>query len=86
MQFAPREMHSDAAMEKGIPLGRAGTPDEAAGAVYLLCLPEADYITGEVIVAGGGLENMMQEARDGRLTTAVPAPRHEGRCPHDKGR
>ena len=33
-------------------LGRAGTPDEAAGAVYLLCLPEADYITGEVIVAG----------------------------------
>ena len=54
MQFAPREMHCDAAMEKGIPLGRAGTPDEAAGAVYLLCLPEADYITGEVIVAGGG--------------------------------
>ena len=26
----------------------------AAGAIYLLCLPEADYITGEVIVAGGG--------------------------------
>ena len=52
MQFAPREMHSDAAMEKGIPLGRAGTTDEAAGAVYLLCLPEADYITGEVIVGG----------------------------------
>ncbi|MDI1295016.1 MAG: SDR family oxidoreductase [bacterium] len=42
------------AMEKGIPLGRAGTPEEAAGAVYLLCLPEADYITGQVIVAGGG--------------------------------
>lgn len=42
------------AMEKGIPLGRVGTPEEAAGAVYLLCLPEADYITGQVIVAGGG--------------------------------
>jgi len=42
------------AMEKGIPLGRAGTPEEAAGAVYLLCLPEADYISGQVIVAGGG--------------------------------
>jgi len=42
------------AMERGIPLGRAGTPEEAAGAVYLLCLPEADYITGQVIVAGGG--------------------------------
>ncbi|AMK19582.1 MULTISPECIES: SDR family NAD(P)-dependent oxidoreductase [Sphingobium] len=42
------------AMERGIPLGRAGSPEEAAGAVYLLCLPEASYITGEVIVAGGG--------------------------------
>lgn len=42
------------AMEKGIPLGRAGTPDEAAGAVYLLCLPESAYISGEVLVAGGG--------------------------------
>ena len=43
-----------AAMESGIPLGRAGTPEEAAGAVYLLCLPEADYITGQVLVVGGG--------------------------------
>ena len=34
------------AMERGIPLGRAGTPEEAAGAVYLLCLPEADYLVG----------------------------------------
>ncbi|WP_454882481.1 SDR family NAD(P)-dependent oxidoreductase [Sphingomonas oryzagri] len=42
------------AMERGIPLGRAGTPEEAAGAVYLVCLPEADYITGQIIVAGGG--------------------------------
>lgn len=42
------------AMERGIPLGRAGTPEEAAGAVYLLCLPEADYISGQVLVAGGG--------------------------------
>jgi 3-oxoacyl-[acyl-carrier protein] reductase len=42
------------AMEKGIPLGRPGTPEEAAGAVYLFCLPEADYISGQVVVAGGG--------------------------------
>ena len=27
-----------AAMERGIPLGRGGTPEEAAGAVYLLCI------------------------------------------------
>ncbi len=40
---------------KRIPLGRPGTPEEAAGAVYLLCTPESDYISGEVLVAGGGL-------------------------------
>jgi 3-oxoacyl-[acyl-carrier protein] reductase len=38
-----------------IPLGRAGTPEEAAGAVYLLCTSESDYITGQVITCGGGL-------------------------------
>lgn len=37
------------------PLGRAGTVEEAAGAVYLLCIPESDYITGEVLVCSGGL-------------------------------
>lgn len=42
------------AMSKMIPLGRGGTPEEAAGAVYLLCLPEADYITGEVVMCTGG--------------------------------
>lgn len=41
-------------MAKVIPLGRGGTPEEAAGAVYLLCLPEADYITGEVVMCTGG--------------------------------
>ncbi|HJQ56832.1 MAG TPA: SDR family oxidoreductase [Vineibacter sp.] len=38
-----------------IPLGRAGTPAEAAGGVLLLCLPEADYITGQVLEVSGGL-------------------------------
>jgi 3-oxoacyl-[acyl-carrier protein] reductase len=41
--------------ESLIPLGRAGTPEEAAGAIYLLCIPESDYISGQVLVAGGGL-------------------------------
>jgi len=41
-------------MVKLIPLGRAGTPDDAAGAVYLFCLPESNYITGEVLLASGG--------------------------------
>jgi 3-oxoacyl-[acyl-carrier protein] reductase len=41
--------------EQLIPLGRAGTPREAAGAVYLFCLPESDYVSGQVVVCGGGL-------------------------------
>lgn len=43
------------AMENAIPLGRAGTPVEAAGSVYLLCTPESDYISGQTLVCGGGL-------------------------------
>jgi 3-oxoacyl-[acyl-carrier protein] reductase len=41
-------------MEAGIPIGRAGTPAEAAGAVYLLCLPESDYVSGQTLVCSGG--------------------------------
>jgi 3-oxoacyl-[acyl-carrier protein] reductase len=40
--------------EKGIPLGRAGTPVEAAGSVYLFCIPESDYVSGQVVICGGG--------------------------------
>jgi 3-oxoacyl-[acyl-carrier protein] reductase len=42
-------------MKGMIPLGRSGTPEEAAGAVYLFCLPESDFISGEIVVAAGGL-------------------------------
>jgi 3-oxoacyl-[acyl-carrier protein] reductase len=44
-----------AAMERSIPLGHAGTPEEAAGAVYLFCLPEADYVSGQTLMCSGGL-------------------------------
>ena len=37
------------------PLGRAGTPEDGANAVYLFCLPESDFVTGEVLVASGGM-------------------------------
>lgn len=43
------------AMERGIPLGRGGTPEEAAGAVFLLCLPESDYVSGQTLMCSGGL-------------------------------
>ncbi|CAG9171124.1 3-oxoacyl-[acyl-carrier-protein] reductase FabG [Cupriavidus laharis] len=44
-----------AAMERGIPLGRGGTPEEAAGAVYLFCVPESDYVSGQTLMCTGGL-------------------------------
>jgi 3-oxoacyl-[acyl-carrier protein] reductase len=37
-----------------IPMGRAGTAQEAAGGVYLFCTPESDYISGQTIIVGGG--------------------------------
>ncbi|WP_433578280.1 SDR family NAD(P)-dependent oxidoreductase [Nocardia brasiliensis] len=43
-----------AAMEQMVPLGRGGTPEEAAGAVYLFCIPESDYVSGQTLVCGGG--------------------------------
>ncbi|GCD90154.1 SDR family NAD(P)-dependent oxidoreductase [Nocardioides sp. LS1] len=45
-----------AAVKATIPLGRPGTPDEAAGSVVMLTYPEADYVSGQLIVTGGGLE------------------------------
>jgi 3-oxoacyl-[acyl-carrier protein] reductase len=37
-----------------IPLGRAGTPEEAAGPVLFLASPLADYVTGTVVLVTGG--------------------------------
>lgn len=42
-------------MGRMIPLGRGGTPEEAAGAVYLFCSPDSNYVSGQVLVCGGGL-------------------------------
>ena len=47
--------HLLSTFEKLIPIGRSGTPEEAADAVYLFCSPESNYISGQVIVCGGGL-------------------------------
>ncbi|MNN44859.1 3-oxoacyl-[acyl-carrier-protein] reductase FabG [compost metagenome] len=38
----------------GIPLGRPGTPKEAAGSVVLFCLPESNYLSGQVLYCAGG--------------------------------
>jgi 3-oxoacyl-[acyl-carrier protein] reductase len=41
--------------ERSIPLGRMGTPDDAAKTVFFFCSPLSDYVTGEVLVCGGGI-------------------------------
>lgn len=43
------------AMERMIPLGRGGTPEEAAGSVFLFCIPESDYVSGQTLTCSGGL-------------------------------
>jgi 3-oxoacyl-[acyl-carrier protein] reductase len=37
------------------PLGRAGTVEEAAGAVLFFCSPLSDFVTGEVLMCTGGM-------------------------------
>lgn len=38
-----------------IPLGRPGSPEEAAGSVYFFCAPESDYVSGQTLLVAGGL-------------------------------
>jgi 3-oxoacyl-[acyl-carrier protein] reductase len=41
-------------IKKSCPLGRLGTPEDAANAVLFFCSPLSDYVTGEVLICGGG--------------------------------
>lgn len=43
-----------AQLNQMIPLGRAGTVEEAAGSIYLFCSPDSDYVSGQVILVNGG--------------------------------
>ena len=38
-----------------IPMGRSGTPEEAAGAVLFFCSSLSDYVSGQVLEVTGGL-------------------------------
>jgi 3-oxoacyl-[acyl-carrier protein] reductase len=48
----PDQLRGMAAML--IPLGRPGTPEEAAGGVFFLCSPWANFVTGQVLNITGG--------------------------------
>lgn len=43
------------ALEKRIPLGRLGTPEDVAGVARFLASPAARYITGQVLAVDGGM-------------------------------
>ncbi|MGI0078058.1 MAG: SDR family NAD(P)-dependent oxidoreductase [Nitrososphaerales archaeon] len=38
----------------GIPMGRAGKPDDIAGAALFLCSHDSDYVVGQTLVVDGG--------------------------------
>jgi len=38
-----------------IPLGRGGTPKEAADGIYYLCSPGSNYVHGQVLAVSGGI-------------------------------
>jgi 3-oxoacyl-[acyl-carrier protein] reductase len=40
---------------KSIPLGRPGTPHEAAGAIYILCTQDSNYVSGQCLTVDAGL-------------------------------
>jgi NAD(P)-dependent dehydrogenase (short-subunit alcohol dehydrogenase family) len=45
-----------AAWERSIPLGRLGTPQEAAAVIAFLASPAASYVTGTTVVVDGGTD------------------------------
>jgi 3-oxoacyl-[acyl-carrier protein] reductase len=59
--FIPTELTSTLneqqrqAMLDVTPLGRFGTPEEIAAAIHFFCLPEAGYITGQILGVDGGM-------------------------------
>lgn len=39
-----------------MPIGRHGSEDELANAIWFLCSPEASYVTGQILAVDGGFE------------------------------
>ncbi|HEX5845373.1 MAG: glucose 1-dehydrogenase [Aeromicrobium sp.] len=44
-----------AELEKNVPIGRAGRPEEIASAVLWLCSPGASYVVGHALTVDGGM-------------------------------
>jgi NAD(P)-dependent dehydrogenase (short-subunit alcohol dehydrogenase family) len=55
-RFRNDEAEAEALAE--IPIGRAGTPDDAGGAALFLCSPASAYITGAILAVDGGYASL----------------------------
>jgi NAD(P)-dependent dehydrogenase (short-subunit alcohol dehydrogenase family) len=54
--MAERFFHGKEAIVDSLhPMGRAGTPEEAAAAIVWLCSPQASFITGQALPVDGGV-------------------------------
>jgi len=54
LSYFPNREELLANFARRTPLGPTLTPEDVAGAVYLLCLPDARMITGHTLVVDGG--------------------------------
>lgn len=54
--FGSQPGEAMAAFINTVPLKRAGSPDDVAGAIAFLCSADADYITGQTLNVDGGYE------------------------------
>jgi 3-oxoacyl-[acyl-carrier protein] reductase len=52
--YADRDVY-DAQELPNVPLGRSGTIQEAADAIFYLCSPLSNYVHGQVLVVSGGM-------------------------------
>jgi NAD(P)-dependent dehydrogenase (short-subunit alcohol dehydrogenase family) len=68
-EFMPNQTER---FEKGTPVGRVGVPEDIAGVVVFLCSDLARFVTGQNIVADGGL-TLHGSGVDGIFDIVFPA-------------
>ena len=79
LQYFPNREELLALFAQRTPAGPTLTPEDVAGAVYLLCLPEAGMVNGHTLFVDGGFAISGEVRRDRRLgTRGQDGDRHGG--------